>query len=420
MPEAPLGTAAASFAGGGSGHDGGISAVFDNPAALSIGEEFQVEAGLMGLSAGLSPYLLFGSAASARASYALGYFYDARPGNPEDPVNPRQGLIAGASWEAAPGLSLGASVRSLGTGAGVGRDGFGIDGDAGMVASPWGPLRIGVTVRNLLESGVGHEPDGFETHRSYGAALGASKSHLRLPGLTLHHPDAYYEWRAAESALGSAVHAFSLASAFTPGGRLGFRGTWLLPPGGDPGFAIGTFLDLPAGRGGILCGYVFHSGHFRETGDAGPSHSISIRFRRRGKTDPIPPWVEVRVDKVLIAADGKEIPQAHFHLQATDRTHSGESGGDGRIKEWTLAIRKVGEKGLAGAEVKSYHGMDLPPRVIRWRAADEAGMPLPPGFYAFRFSASDPAGNTGTTAWQLMEIRNPVSEADSMRTGAPP
>jgi hypothetical protein len=325
LPEAPLGTAAASFAGGGIGHAGGISAVFDNPAALSIGDDFQVEAGLMGLSAGISPYMLFGSAASARASYALGYFYDARPGNPEDPADPRQGVVAGASWAALPRLALGASVRSMGTGAGVGSDGFGIDADAGALAHPWGPLRFGLTVRNLQESGVGQEPEGFETHRSYGAAMGASTPHLRLPGLTLHEPDAYYEWRAPESALESPAHAFSLASAFTPGGRLGFRGTWLLPHEGDPGFALGTFLDLPAGRGSLLCSYVFHSGGFRETGDAGASHSISIRLRRRSRTDPVPPWVEVRVDKVLIAADGEGTPQVHFSLHARDRTAAGET-----------------------------------------------------------------------------------------------
>jgi hypothetical protein len=64
-----------------------------------------------------------------------------------------------------------------------------------------------------------------------------------------------------------------------------------------------------------------------------------------------------------------------------------------------------------GAEVKAYQGKDLPPRVIRWQAEDEAGRSLPPGFYAFRLSARDPEGNSGATAWQLVEIRAPKSDA---------
>ncbi|MDQ3002408.1 MAG: hypothetical protein M3Y08_14255, partial [Fibrobacterota bacterium] len=114
--QAPLGTGSASFAGGGAGYSSGLNSVFGNPATLAIRDEFQVETGMMGMAAGFSPYFLFGSRAAAKSSYAMGYFHDARAGNPEDPAPPRQGIIAGVSWEALPWAVFGASAQSVGTG----------------------------------------------------------------------------------------------------------------------------------------------------------------------------------------------------------------------------------------------------------------------------------------------------------------
>jgi hypothetical protein len=433
LPELPLGTGAASFAGGGAGHSAGIGSLFDNPAALSVRDEFQIEAGLMGLAAGLSPYVLYGSHAAGNSSFALGYFYDARPGDPELPSAPRQGMIAGASWDVLPWAVAGASVRSTGTGLGVGSDGFGVDEDVGALIRAWSACWLGLAVRNVMESGVGQVPDGFRTHRSYAASLGTGLSGMRMAGIVFHEPDAYYELRSIGLPLGGRMaHAFSLGSAFMPGGRLGFRGTFLVPHGGIPGFALGSFLNLPLGRGALVVGYTFHSGGPEETGEVQASHSISMNFRLGGRMDPLPPVVAVAADKVLLAAEDTLAPQVHFRLSARDMTYvpgrsdteeegagephwagrkvsldEGRTLTEGRIRDWCLSICSIGEGGLAGPEVKSYHGRDLPPRVIRWEAVDTEGRHLPPGFYAFRLQATDLAGNQAATVWQLLQIGTP-------------
>ncbi|MDB5051255.1 MAG: hypothetical protein JWO30_4326 [Fibrobacteres bacterium] len=448
LPEPPLGTGSASFAGGGAAHASGVNAVFGNPAALSISDALQVETGMMGLSGGLSPYVLLGSKGAGKSSYSFGYFYDARPGNPPDPVPPRQGMIVGASWEALSWAVLGASVHSTGTGAGVGMDGFGIDEDAGALLHPWSALWLGLAAHNLQESGVGQEPEGFRTRRNYAASLGSGLADMHLIGITFHDPDAYYEFRSAGPPFaGGLSQAFSLASAFTPGGKLGFRGTFLLPPSGKPGLALGTFLNLPLGRSALGCAYTFQTGGSEETGEELASHSISINFRLGSKLDPIPPKVEVRADPVraesvrpdidsadtalAVPRDSSFPAQVDFRLTATDKTlvpgRSESEGGrnkggaahwagrqasldegrtlsEGGIKEWTLIIRAVGADGVAGPEVKTFHGRDLPPRVIRWDAVDASGGRLPVGFYSFRLDAMDLAGNRGVTAWQLLEI----------------
>ena len=433
LPDLPLGTGSASFAGGGAGHSAGIGSIFDNPAALSVRDEFQVEAGLMGMAAGLSPYFLYGAHATGDASYTVGYFYDTRPGDPEKPSAARQGMIAGASWEPTPWMAAGGSVRSTGTGMGVGQDGFGVDEDLGAMLRAWNSCWLGLAIHNVMESGVGQVPDGFRTHRSYVASLGTGLAGLRLAGVSFHEPDVYYELRAnGLPPYGRVAHAFSLGSAFMPGGRLGFRGTFVLPHGGDPGFAIGTFLNLPLGRGALVFAYAFHSGGHEETGEPDASHSLSLNFRMGGRMDPLPPTVEIDADKVLIAP-GDSAPQVHFRLVARDMTYvpgrgdseidvvergsiwagrkasldEGRTLAEGRIRDWSLTIYAIGAGGLAGPEVKAYRGRDLPPRVIRWDPVDAAGKPLPPGFYAFRLEAIDLAGNSSATGWQLLQIGAP-------------
>lgn len=368
---------------------------------------------MMGMAAGFSPYLLFGSRAAENASYAIGYFYDARSGDPEDPAPPRQGMIAGVSWEALPWAVFGASAHSVGTGAGIGLDGFGIDEDVGAMFRPFEAMWFGLSARNLQESGVGQDPGGYRTRRGYSLALGTGLAGIRLVGLSFHRPDAYYEVRSdGLPPVGRVSHAFSMASSFTPGGKLGIRGTLLLPHSGVPGFALGSFLNLPMGRGALVCGYTFHAGGFEETGEGVASHSISINFRLDSKLDPLPPVVEVRVDKALVTESSRALGDwVHFRLSASDKTYvpghldgENQSMAEGGIREWTLVIHAVGDNGVAGVEVKAFHGKDLPPRVIRWEPVNAENGPLPAGYYAFRLDAVDLAGNKGMTAWQLLEI----------------
>jgi hypothetical protein len=436
LPDPPLGTASASFAGGGIAHAAGVASLFDNPAALSVRDAFQAEAGMMGISAGLSPYFLFGAPAGGqgpageRASYGLGYWYDARPGDPVAPAAPRQGLVAGGAFDASPWASLGATLKTTGTGEGIGSDGFGIDADLGAQLRPWRAAWAGLVLRNALESGVGQEPAGFRTHRSYGASLGTGTPMLRFAGMTLRDPDAYYELRSQGLPPAPRVaHAFSLAAAFLPGGRLGFRGTLALAPESGTGFAWATFLNLPLGNGAVIAAYVFHAGGARETGEGGISHSVSVNFRMGGRLDPLPPAVEVTADRASLPAG--DSAGVHFHLLATDQTYvhgksenpEGEGGGwagrqapldagrslaPGRIRAWTLSIRGTGADGLAGPLVREYRGKDLPPRVIFWQADDAAGRKLPAGFYAFRMEAEDAEGNSTASAWQLIRLASPL------------
>ena len=444
LPELPQGTGSASFAGGGTAHSSGVNSVFDNPAALSVRDAFQAEAGFMGLAAGISPYMLFGSRAGERSSYSLGFFHDARGVDPEHPAPARQGLIAGASWEAAPWAVVGASMRSVGTGSGVGADGFGVDGDVGAMFRPAVALWTGMTVRNLQESGVGQQPEGYRTHRSYALSLGTGLAGLRFAGLALHEPDAYYELRAAGPLSDPhLIHAFSMASGVTPGGMLAFRGTATLAPSGDPGFAVGTFLNLPVGRMALLFAYTFHSGTAEATGEAGPSHSFSFNFRMGKRLDSLPPVVEVNVDKVRMRAGASgDSAQVHFRLSATDKAYGTKAAeaadavpletraglrregpgpwagrkssleenlsvGEGRILDWNLVVHALAPDGLSGPEVKHFRGQDLPPRIIRWDGTDAQGRPLPPGFYSYRLEASDVAKNRSETAWQMLEVVAP-------------
>ncbi|MEO6096631.1 MAG: hypothetical protein ABIW76_13405 [Fibrobacteria bacterium] len=436
VPDYPLGTASASFAGGGAAHASGLNSVFDNPAALSVRDAFQAEAGLMGLAAGLSPYVLAGSRGGDKSSYAVGYFYDARGSQPVGAVPARQGMVAGVSCDAMPWAVLGASMRSLGTGEGIGRDGFGIDEDLGALFRPGSAFWTGVAVRNLQESGVGQEPEGYRTRRSYVLSMGTGLGSIRVARLIFHEPDAYYELRSAGPLPeGLFTHAVSLASGFTPGGRLGFRGTLAMTPEGNPGFALGTLLTLPFKRSALSFAYTFHSGGFAETGEAGPSHSFSLNFRLGRRHDPLPPSVEVRADRMLLVpGDTAGAGQVNFRLVARDKTYAlqqAEAGvatevekpdgtdlwagrkapleeglalSEGRILDWNLVIHTVRPDGLDGHEVRSFHGRDLPPRAIRWDGSDNSGHPLPKGFYTFRLDAADLAGNRAATAWQLIEI----------------
>jgi hypothetical protein len=442
LPEPPLGTASASFAGGGVAHSAGVGSLFINPAALSVRDAFQAEAGLMGLSSGLSPYALFGAPAGERASYALGYWYDARPGDVVSPQPPREGLVAGAAWDAAPWASTGALIKSAGTGDGIGEAGFGIDADVGALARPWKAVWLGLVLHDAMESGVGQEPDGFRTHRSYGFSLGTGIPGFRFAGIEFLEPDAYYELRSQGLAPDARLaHAFSAASSFFPEGRLGFRGTLDLPQGGTPGFAWGTFLNLPLGNGALAVAYVIHTGGSPETGESETSHSLSLNFRMGGRLDPLPPSVEVAADKAdLVPGDSAgEL----FRLSARDLTYvrgrsdspdtatqagwagrrrsldEGRSLAEGSIRAWNLGIRGVGKDGLAGPLLRTFKGKELPPRIIRWDGEDDSGRALPPGFYAYRLEAEDAAGNAAATAWQLVRIA-PAPPPGSTPSGSDP
>lgn len=400
-----------------------MNAVFVNPGALTIASGTQIELGMMGLSEGLSPYSLFGGR-SGHFSYAFGYFYDERIG----PF--RQGMVAGAAREVAPGAVFGASIKSQG-----GAEGFGVDADAGMLLRPRGLAAIGdwavlgLAVRNLGESGIGHEPEGYRTLRSYAMSLGARREAATILFIPVTEPDASYELRAEGLDFGGFSHAFSVGAGFTPTGTLALRTTLRMPHEGSAQISAGGFLNFRLGAGGLRCGYTFSSGGFA-TVTKGPTHSFSLNMSVGTRADRQPPWVAVRADRVYL---GSELPGhdcVHFRLRAADRILVGsgspegddlplpgavgmeeskapgeaDAGGRGQLSEWNLVIFATGKDGGKQEAVKTFQGKDLPPRLIRWDGRDDMGAVLRPGYYAFRLAAKDKAGNRAETAWQLVEV----------------
>ncbi len=440
LPNPPVGTASASFAGGGAAHAGGVAALFVNPAALSIPDPFQLETGLMGLSEGTSPYALFGARAGEVSSYAFGYYFDSRAEGRQQPA--RAGLIAGASWEAWPEVSLGYTAHTVGAGGGAGLHGFGVDAGLGLLYRPNTLFRGGLALDNLLASGAGQKPEGYGTRRSYLASMGLETRGFRVLGLTFHDPDLYYELRAEDFPFMDFGQAFSLASSFTPEGRLGLRATVLMSHFGDPGMAISLFLNLPAGGINVLCGYTFDTG----TGDSlmgeyGPTHSLSVNLRlgRVRLTDR--PSVWVRADRIRAPVDSNGAVAIFFRVSAREGGALSEppsaAGAEaalnplryldqdslvmdpdpgrsmGRIRAWNLTLHAIGADGKAGAEVRRFEGRDLPPRVIRWDGLDGAGRRQKPGFYSFSLWAEDVHGNSSRTSPQILEI-TPQGAADPL------
>ena len=120
----------------------------------------------------------------------------------------------------------------------------------------------------------------------------------------------------------------------------------------------------------------------------------------------------VRADRVYLGADVPGHDRVHFRLRAADR-HSAHRAGPGwkrrrkAAASWggrSLDIFATDREGRKRLPVRTFKGMDLPPRLIRWDGRGEDGAALAPGFYAFRLSAVDKAGNRSETAWQLVEL----------------
>jgi hypothetical protein len=82
----------------------------------------------------------------------------------------------------------------------------------------------------------------------------------------------------------------------------------------------------------------------------------------------------------------------------------GQKFEEGRIRDWKLVVHKVEPGGRTGPMVRGFEGKELPPRIIRWDGRNDAGEALPPGMYAFRFSARDLSSNESVTAWQLLDL----------------
>lgn len=402
LPEPPLGTGAGAFSGGGVAFRSGPNALFINPAALSISDGFEAEAGMMGLSSGMSPYFLYGSNVGEHSTYALGYYFDGRSGSSPTTMSTgsgevggaaRQGILVGGSWDIDPKAALGVSVHSQGIGSGLGLKGFGVDVDVGALLRPRKSIWAGMAIRNLEESGVGQEPGGYRTLRSYLVAVGFRRPVIDMLKIRFHDPNAFYEMRTWGTPPSNFAHAFSLGAAFLPEGKLALRGTFLIPHRGHPGFAFGSFLNFPAGMGGIIGGYTFDSGNSDDViGEHGPSHSLSFSFHRSDKLNALPLLLEVQADKLMLRPDSTGEIQVYFQLST-----------GAPIKDWTLAVHAVGTRGQTGERVKVFEGKDLPPRLIRWEGRDEAGVATPPGLYAFRFSARNVQGRESTTTWQLLE-----------------
>jgi hypothetical protein len=399
--------------GSGAAEASGAGALFVNPAALDIPGGFQAEAGMMRLSGGISPYGVVGSRGGPGTSYALGYFFDQASLSDSLTGPARQGLIGGGSWNIAQGgpgdalrsATLGAAAHTFGTEAA-----FGVDLDAGLKARMWDHAVFGLAVKNALQSGIGQKPQGYESPRRYLLSAGLAGRSVSAWKLRLREPEAFYEARASDFPPEGFVHAFSAGAAFIQDGVVKLKAAVLLPQEGALYFAGGFTLRLVLGPGLLSFSYAFMSGEGHE-GDE-PSHSFSFNFSSYRRTDRLAPVVSAQADRLELESDSGEAGWTHFHVSASDRVPageeriSGETGDEiGRLREWVLTICAVGPDGGSRGDVRVFRGSDLPPRVIRWDGKNDSGSALPPGYYAYRFSAQDASGNQGVTAWQLPEIK---------------
>jgi hypothetical protein len=413
-----LGTFAASSGGGGAAEASGVDALFVNPAAMEIPGGLQVELGMMRLSNGLSPYGAFAAQGTASSRYGLAYFYD-KPAESDtgSPGPALQGLIAGGAWTIAQGgpgdllrsLAVGVTAHTYGTEAA-----FGVDADMGARARLLDHLAAGAAVREFFESGVGTKPGGYETLRSYLLSAGLEQRYFKLWKFRIRDPGAYYEVRAAGFPPDGFVHAFTAKASFIQQGVMGLRAAVLLPHEGTMYYAGGFDLRLPLGAGLLICGYGFASGSGGV--DDSPSHSFSLNFSALDRGDRLAPRVTIAADRLRMNPLGGESEWVHFRVTAADRIPKDEENpspemGDeiGRLREWMLTIRALGQGGRPLGNVRVFQGRDLPPRLIRWDGRNDSGAVLSSGYYAFRLSAEDASGNQGMTAWQMLEIAAPAA-----------
>lgn len=386
-PHAPVGVPALAAAHGGASALEGVNGILHNPATLKWAGGGQAEMGFIGLAEGLSPYGLFGYQKPDGPAGAMGGFRYTVDGYPY------QGVLGGFSWPLGDDMSVGFAV----TGA-FAKGGFGTDGHAGAWMRLGEAGEMGVWVRNVMASGVGEIPGGLSTERSLGFGFGTSYEELGFWKLHVREVGLHYDFSTHEMAPQSWTHGLSGQVWLPPGGSLGLIfGLSLDGHHPLPEYAFGLGLRLPLGGGAMRMTYSMSPQISQLDGMSPTTHSVSLRYEIGRQIDVLAPRVRVEAMPSRMSVDSISERGVYFKLSAEDP--------DGQPSAWDLRVMRTDSTGALGETVLRHSGKELPPRLILWKGEDAAGQPVPAGFYAYRFEATDKSGHVGLAPLGLIELK---------------
>lgn len=386
-PHAPVSVASLAAAHGGASSLEGVSGMLHNPATLRWDGGGQAEVGFIGLAEGLSPYGLFGYQEPEGPAGAVGGFRYTVDGYPY------QGVVGGFSWLIGDDLSVGFAM----TGA-FAKGGFGADGHMGAWLRLGEAAEMGFWLRNAMASGIGDAPDGLSTERALGFGFGASYAEIALWKVHLHEVGMHYD--------------FSTREIVPQGWQHGLSGHVWLPPGGLWGLTLGMSLDgydpmpkmayglglkWPLRGGAVRINYALSPQVSHMEGLATVTHSLALRYEVGKQMDILPPKARIEAMPSRMSVDSITHKGLYFRLTVEDP--------DGQPAAWDLQILRTDSSGNLGETILRHSGKELPPRLILWKGEDANGQPVPAGFYAYRFEATDKAGHVGRAPIGLIELK---------------
>ena len=192
------GTQSLAFSGGGYSKVSGTSSLFSNPAGMRISMGSQIQAGVLNIAHGFSPFGIYGRHVSEMTSYALGFFRDGS----DDKDSLHQGIIGGYSLSPGSFLSLGIMIFTQSIG-----DDYGIEMNCGVHYRWQDWIHWGFAVKNIFGSYVGSFDNSQEGRQNY--ILSASfLPHKRVTG--------YYDMKLKKKSFKNFSHIFSLAAKIGP------------------------------------------------------------------------------------------------------------------------------------------------------------------------------------------------------------
>lgn len=359
---------------------GDLDALYLNPAGLISNLGYQVSMGINDLALGFQPLVTFSHTPQDNLTYAFGYRRD-------QVLNKTyQSILGGFSVQFFPSLYLGSTVFSHSYG-----NDYGLEVNFGMQWNIWDFLRIGAGIENSTESPLGDIDTGVRLSRIYRLAM-----HLQ----TWSWLGLDYDYKLEDTKSFQSWHNFTVINALGNLNNLKFLSSIQFPQDSldqsllGLGFSVETkwanrSIDFRYALSGI------------ELGDFEKDflHSLNAKVFFGDNEDREPPYVSVKSSLGSFRYSSKVAnASVDFILEAKDKM----SG----VKSWRLVICKTSLGSEPEKILKSFTGKGAPPQIIRWDGRNSAGEILSQGNYAFRLISSDNSGNTASTRWKLLEIKD--------------